>query len=56
MVNRRVYFVARSSDLAIEPGNVRLQLGDGKRVQILTRQLRQQVVGSPWKVVHVHDG
>ena len=56
MVNRCFYFAARSGDFALEPGDARLQLGDRERVEILTRQLRQQVVGSPRKVVHVHNG
>jgi putative PIG3 family NAD(P)H quinone oxidoreductase len=55
MLNGVFNLSPRSRDLALQRGDARVQLGQRQRVQILCYQNGQQVVGTPGRIVELHD-
>lgn len=56
MVNGAFNPEPAAGDLPLQRGDPRFQLRDGQRIEILTHQLRQDVVGPGKGVVQIHDG
>lgn len=54
MVNGAFHFYPAPRDLALQRGDPRLQLGDRQGIEILPRELGEQIVGTGQGVVQVH--
>ena len=58
MVNGALSMLAGAGEFGLELGDARLQLGHRKRVEILTSQQRERVIGRGRKIVfdvHIHN-